>query len=119
MDDQDNYDPGIVNTIVDKVRDRDRGGDPDEESMIGSSKGAVDGLAMGGMGHGDDAAMQSSKPVAGEDMDADNAGNFGSIRDIESDNRAVQNAEGGIDGEALAEGPANTDPNIAAGMSGV
>lgn len=119
MDDQENYDPGIVNTIVDKVRDRDRGGDPDEESMIDRSKGAVDGLAMGGMGHGNDAATQPSKPLADEGMDADNVGNYGSMRDIESDNRAIRNAEGGIDGEALAEGPANTDPDIAAGMSGV
>jgi hypothetical protein len=58
MDDQENYDPGPVNTIVDRVRDHGRRGDPDEESMPERMSGSVEGIAMGGEADGNDAATR-------------------------------------------------------------
>ena len=119
MDDQENYDPGIINTIVDNIRDRRKPGRPDEEAIDERMSGSVEGLTMGGMADGNEYAAKPTPSMADGGADVENRGNFGNAHDIAGDNTAVKNAAGGFSGEALAKGPANTDPDIASGGSGV
>jgi hypothetical protein len=115
MDDQENYDPGIVNTIVDAFRDRKHGGDPDEESMIDRARGSVSDISMGGQADARDEAVHVTPDIGATGHGQEHEG---SIEEIAGDNTAVRHAAQDLDDESLARGPAHTDPDVASGAFG-
>jgi hypothetical protein len=108
MGEERNYDPGIANWVLDKINASGRHPQTGE-SVTGDGERTVQPpQEASGEGTGN---LESSATV-------DTSGHDGSIHDIQTNNEDVKRAAAGLDATSLAEGPANTSPDLAQGSSG-